>query len=453
MKKMKKMSLWLSSLSLVIITACGGSHGGQPPGPGDPDAGEPSAGDRVVMYEAFPGMFGMQNTLQAITTRLGEMEELGVNVLWLMPVYEQGALKAIGSPYCVKDYRKVNPNYGSLADLKALVEAAHGREMRVILDWVGNHTSWDNAWITDHPEWYSHDGSGNIISPPGFNWTDVADLDYGNAAMRTAMLDAMKWWVTETGIDGYRCDYADGVPADFWTEVITELRKSKGDDLLMLAESGSAAMFDAGFDMAYGWNFASTLQGLYAGTKKASDLYVANEAEYQGVARGRQRMRHITNHDMNNENATTALYGNLRGAMSAFVIAATMGGCPMIYGSQEVGYAARPGFFGNYQMDWGQNPEYLAEYERLMEVRGASLALQANGFLATYNVDDSVVCFKRANGSEKVLVVVNTSSVAKTIRLPIEFSLGSVTDLITDGRLTTTTTLALNSYEYKLLKL
>ncbi|MCD7970216.1 MAG: hypothetical protein LUF87_07675 [Alistipes sp.] len=217
MKAMTKWQLWLACLLLALpVYGCGSSNNGTDiDDPENPTVIVPEEIDRVVIYEAYPGMFGTSNTLTAISGQLDNIKSLGVNILWLMPIYEQGVYKGIGSPYCVKDYKAVNPNYGTLDDLKSLVSAAHGKGMRVILDWVANHTSWDNAWITDHPDWYTQNSDGEIISPPGFDWPDVADLNYDNADMRAAMLDAMKYWVTEADVDGYRCDYAEGCSPRF----------------------------------------------------------------------------------------------------------------------------------------------------------------------------------------------------------------------------------------------
>ena len=172
-------------------------------------------GNEWIVYEVYPGLFEHGNAFNGIADRLDEISELGVNVIWLMPIYEQGIEKGIGSPYSIKDYKKVNEDYGTLEDLKSLVSKAKAKDMMVILDWVANHSSWDNAWI-ENKDWYTQDANGNIISPAGFNWADVADLNFSNRDMRDAMIDAMKYWVTEGGVNGYRCDYAEGVPGDFW---------------------------------------------------------------------------------------------------------------------------------------------------------------------------------------------------------------------------------------------
>ena len=445
---------WLTSLALAICSIASCGAGGSATEPGQtPVATEPTRADKVVVYEVNPVLYGSEGAINKITAALDGIAALGVNVLWMMPIYEEGTLKASGSPYSVRDYKKVNPEYGTIDDVKALVRAAHGKGMRVIFDWVANHTSWDNAWITEHPEWYTHDGNGNIISPPGFNWNDVADLNFDNNDMRAAMLEAMLWWVTETGIDGYRCDHADGVPLDFWEKAIAEMKKLKGDDLLMLAESGKAEFFNVGFDMAYAWDYASAIQGVYAGTKKMSDLYGTAAREDAGVEKGKQQwMRHITNHDMNSGKTITGYYGTLRGAITAYVIAATMGGCPMIYSSQEVGYDGRPNFFRNDPIDWNQNPDYLAEYKKIMAMRAGENALQASGTLKTYNVGDRVACYVRSDGVESILVVANTSPDALTVSIPMDFQLASTTDLMTGKTVSTATTLSPGGYEYLLLK-
>lgn len=452
MKIMKRniLSLSLCILAGLVLAGCKGDKSG---GGETPTVDEPTALQKIVMYEAYPGMFGTSNGLQGITAQLDNIDKLGVNVLWLMPIYPQGQLKGVGSPYSVRNYTAVNENYGTLGDLKMLVEGAHERGMRVILDWVGNHTSWDNPWITEHPDWYSKDANGEIISPPGFNWNDVADLNYNNLEMRAAMLEAMKFWIAEADIDGYRCDHADGSPADFWANVNTELRKLKPDDLFMLAESGDASHLNSGFDMVYGWNFTDTLEDIFGGSKKASDLYASHTAEYAPPASAdKQRLRHITNHDRNSNQSVIENYSSLEGAFSAWVIASTMGGCPLLYSSQEVGYPSKIPFFNNFQMDWSANPDYRAKYERFMAVRASSTALQASGKTMTHNVDDRVVCFVRSAGNEEILVVANTSPEAKKVALPMDFAMVDVTNLDTGENIETEKTISLEAYGYALLK-
>lgn len=430
----------LSALMLHSLSGCSSDN--------EPSVSEtPPDGpaNEVVIYEANPGLFGNQGALKSITARLDNIKALGVNTLWLMPIYEQGKLNAFGSPYCVKDYKAVNAEFGTLADLKALVSAAHGKGMRVILDWMANHTSWDHAWMANKA-WYTQDAGGNIISPPGFNWTDVADLNYANADMRAAMIDAMLYWVAEADVDGYRCDYADGVPTDFWSTAIAELRKLKGDNLLMLAESGDASFFQCGFDLVYGWNFAYKLQDVYAGKATPADLYATHNKEQEGVPAGKQRMRHTTNHDMASEKSPLQVYGGADGALSAFVIAATMGGSPMIYSSQEIGYDRPLSFFNHVALDWNSNPDYQAAYTKLMSVYNASDALR-RGTLTTY-ANGKVATYVRKSQKETVLVMVNTSAAEETAKLPIEYAHEEAHDPFTSATQVLPSVLTLAPYQY-----
>ena len=192
--------------------------------------------------------FSTQSNFQGVIARLDSIKALGINVIYLMPIYPVGAVKSVNSPYCVKDYKGVNTEFGNLTDLRALIEGAHSRNMSVILDWVANHTAWDNAWITQHKDWYLQDGLGNIVSPPGTGWNDVAQLNFTNGMMRLEMIRSMKYWVYTANVDGFRCDFADGPPYDFWKQAIDTLRNITTHKLLMLAEGTRSNHYTAGFD-------------------------------------------------------------------------------------------------------------------------------------------------------------------------------------------------------------
>ncbi|MDR0973472.1 MAG: alpha-glucosidase C-terminal domain-containing protein [Prevotellaceae bacterium] len=401
--------------------------------------------DGVVIYEANPYFFARTDALQAVAARLNEIQELGVNVIWLMPVYELGRKNAVGSPYCVRNYFQLNADYGTLDDLKSLVNQAHAKGIRVILDWVANHTAWDNEWI-NNKSWYTQDAAGNIISPAGMGWGDVADLNYDNVDMRAAMLDAMKFWITETDVDGYRCDYADGVPHDFWRTAIAELKTLKGDELLMLAEGSEYSLFTDGFDIVWGWEFATRLQSLFAGSGSVASLYKANADEYNGVLGGKQRLRYSTNHDVASGASPLQMYDGTRGAMAAFVIATTISGVPLIYSSQEIGYPQALSFFGYHAVNWNSNADYLQEYKRVMQVYRSSVALQ-KGSLRTYE-KGNVACYYRSHGNEGVLVVVNTSDETVDLRTPIEFAGIEATDLLNNTAITLPANMSLEAYRY-----
>lgn len=400
-----------------------------------------------VIYEVNPKLFEKGNAFNGITSRLDEIKEMKVNVIWLMPIYEEGVLKAIGSPYCIKNYKKVNDNYGSLEDLKSLVSNAHAKNMKVILDWVANHTSWDHTWI-QNKDWYVQNSNGDIISPPGMNWNDVAELNFSNADMRKEMINAMKYWVTEIGIDGYRCDYAEGVPLDFWDEAIEELQGLKNNELIMLAEGTDTSLFTKGFNLVYGWNFAYKLQDLYSGKSTLKQLYETHQSEYQGVPEGKNRMRYITNHDMASIKSPIQAYNGERGAISAFVIAVTMGGSPMIYSSQEIGYPLPLNFFDFHFIDWDSNPNYLSEYKNIMKIYANSEALK-KGTLRTFDTGN-IATYYRKGENEGVLIMVNTTNQITETKIPIEFAHEKVKNLLNNSFETLPTVLTFKPYQYQI---
>lgn len=358
MNRTRIISILLSIISLHLFLGCsdidnndddGGISGEQP-------------AEVQVIYEANLKLFGQSGCFRNLEDRLGEIKALGTDILWLMPIYEEGVKKGIGSPYCVKDYLKTNPKFGTLDELKSLVDKAHSMEMKVIFDWVANHTSWDNVW-TENKEWYELDGGGNFTSPNG--WNDVIALDFSNEDMQEAMIAAMEYWITETGTDGYRCDHVEGVPHDFWEKAVASLKKIKGDGLTMLAESGSSSYYADGFDMAYAWSYSEELPGVIKGASSLTRLYELYKEDMTGIGDSR-RMRYATSHDMSSNNSLTSNYKSKEGAMAAFVIASMMTDTPMIYSSQEVGYPDRVDFFRHMDFDWTLNPEYLQAFKDYM---------------------------------------------------------------------------------------
>ena len=192
----------------------------------------------IAMYQVNPRVFAADHSLNAVAARIDSIQALGVNVMWVMPIYPIGVEKGKNSPYCISDYKAIAPEFGTIDDFKNLVKVCHEHQMGIILDWVANHTAWDHPWVKEHPDWYTHDEKADtIIHPRPWEWYDVADLNYDNNDMREAMIDAMLFWIVECGIDGFRCDVADGVPADFWKDAIDRLRQAAGDrHIVMLAE-------------------------------------------------------------------------------------------------------------------------------------------------------------------------------------------------------------------------
>jgi 1,4-alpha-glucan branching enzyme len=267
----------------------------------------------------------------------------------------------------------VSAEYGSLADLRALTDQAHALGMAVILDWVANHTSWDNPWISAHPEWYSQNANGQIIIPPGTNWNDVADLNFDQTAMRKAQIDAMKYWILEANVDGFRCDYADGVPFDFWTEAVSTLKALPKRDVLMLAEGTRSDHYQAGFDLTYGWNYYTAIKNVWTGASTAT-LTTVNQLEYGNIPSGKGKVRFTTNHDESAWDASPmTLFNGKNGAIAASVINIFSGGVPLLYTGQEVGKTGTTPFFNNSNINWTANADMLAAYQKLYEMSTAFL--------------------------------------------------------------------------------
>lgn len=441
----RKLTFFLSNVLLLHLGGCSNkTSDSNPPLP----AGGPA--NSSIIYEANPKLFAQSGALRAIEGRLDAIIDLGADILWLMPIYEQGSLEAIGSPYCVRDYRAVNPDYGTLEDLKSLVATAHDKGMRVILDWVANHTSWDHAWITDHKEWYTQDAGGNIISPSGMGWSDVADLNYDNREMRQAMIEAMRYWIGEADIDGFRCDYAEGVPLDFWQEAIGQLRGEKSG-LLMLAEGGEADLYKAGFDLVYGWSFASKLEQLFKGSASAADLYATHQEEYRDLPDGKWRMRYSTNHDLASTASPITTYGGREGALAAFVIATMLPGVPMVYSSQEIAYPDALSFFNYNILDWNSEPEYRTACKQILAAYKATAGLRA-GTLKSYSMTDAMAFSYQTSDGGLLMIIVNLSDEARSVKTPMERVGDTLTDLIDGSTVKLSTVLELDPYEYLILQ-
>ncbi len=404
----------------------------------------------AVIYQVNIRTFSQGGNFAGITARLDSIKALGVNVVYLMPVFPVGTLNAINSPYAVKDYKAVNAEFGSLADLRALVDGAHSRNMSVILDWVANHTAWDHPWVTTNKAYYQQNASGNIVSPQG--WNDVAQLNFNNAEMRLQMIKAMKHWVYTANVDGFRFDYADGPPVDFWKQAVDTLRAITTHKLLLLAEGSRNANFSVGFDYNFGFSFFSELKDVYANNKPVLSLVALNDASYVGAANGQQVVRYTTNHDVNSSDGTPQeLFGGDKGAMAAFVIASYMKGVPMIYNGQEVGTPQRLTFpFTSTKIDWSLNPHIKAEYKQLLAFRNSSNAVRRGSVISYSNAD--VCAFTREQGGEKVLVIVNVRNSTLNFTLPAALENTSWKDAFTNGNVTLSNNVSLQPFTYIVLK-
>lgn len=415
---------------------------------GTPFTGVPDPRDAVI-YQVNMRAFSSTHNFQGVINRLDQIRALGTNVIYLMPVFPVGTLNAFNSPYAIKDFQAVGSEFGSLTDLRNLVDGAHNRGMAVILDFVVNQTSWDHPWITAHPDWYLRDANGNITNLNG--WTDVAALNFSSTAMRTAMINAMRYWVFAANIDGYRCDYADNPPIDFWQQAITSLRGITTHRLLLLAEGTRSANYTAGFNYNFGMQFYyNSLKPIFTGSA-ATAIDNSNNVEYVGATGTQQMARYLTNHDVNGAEGTPLeLFGGINGSMSAFVVTAYMKGVPFIYNGQEVAFPTRITFpFTSVTIDWSLNPAVTAEYTKVLAFHNSSEAIR-RGVLVSYTNND-ICAFTKTAGTSTVLVLANLRNTSINYTLPSALANTSWKDAFTGATVSLATTTALSAYQYRVL--
>ncbi len=406
--------------------------------------------DDIVMYQVNPLVFAEEQSFKAVEGYIDSIKQLGANIVWFMPIHEKGLEKGTGSPYCIRDYYSVNAKYGTVEDFKRLIKAFHEKGMGVIIDWVPNHTSWDHPWMA-HKDWYTQDSLGNVIHPAGTGWRDVADLNFDHPDLRQAMIDAMKYWVTDVGVDGFRCDAVDYMPADFLKQANDTLLHVTDHPLLLLAEGKREDHFQGGFDLNYGWDLTGTMRRVFQRDSSARLIFKTNEEEYAAIPQGKHKLRFITNHDETARRSPIEEWGGERGSMSAWVITTFMPGCPLIYSSQEVGHPSRIRFFSYAYVDWNANNHLRKEYEKIMAIYNANEVVR-RGELKTYPMDD-VVLFERYTGDKRYVIAANVRNSRQSVTIPAGLADQSYTDLYTGSPLHLGGELTLDPYEYKILKL
>ena len=446
-------------LSLFILLFFALSCKKENPGPDNPVPTDPAqyetpfteipATSDVVMYEINERAFSVSGDFAGILPRLDSIKALGVNVIWLMPIHPIGAINSLNSPYCIKNFTEVNPEFGNLEDLRTLVREAHNRKMAVILDWVANHTSWDNPWI-QNKTWYTQDAAGNIIHPAGTNWMDVADLNFDNSLMRQEMIKALKYWVLAANVDGYRCDAADYVPFSFWKQALDSLKKIPNRQLILLGEGARTDHFTAGFQTNFGWSFYDKNVGVFQNGQSAAGYLTTHQSEYNAIPAGSHRLRFTSNHDKCAwEDTPLVFFGGKNGSMAAFVVNTYLGGVPLIYNGQEVGCPVKLPFFSRSPINWTTNPDMFAAYKRIMAIRAAHPALRSGTLEYFANAD--IAAFKRTTATDEVLVIVNVRNAAKTFSVPTGIQNTSWTDAVSGAAVNLSSTLGLNAYEYRIL--
>lgn len=367
------------------------------------------------VYEVNVRQYTPEGTFKAFAAALPRLRNMGVEILWFMPVTpisKTDRKGTLGSYYAVADYKAVNPEFGTLADFKQLVQQAHESGFKVIVDWVANHTGADHPWLTTHPDFYNRDSTGK--AKYAFDWSDTRDLNYDNRAMRDSMIAAMQYWLQETGIDGFRCDVAGEVPTDFWKDCIRALRKTK--KVFMLAEAENPAMHQAGFDATYDWELFHRMNDIAAGKRNALALDSVLLREDSSFPAGAARLRFTSNHDENSWNK--ADYGTLPGlrhAPFAVLTQTLQGSLPLIYSGQEEPVLRAISFFEKDNMGfktYARAPFYRA----LLTLRQqhAALATDAAFRKVSMGDDKALYAFVREKGKDKVLVIVNLSAREQT---------------------------------------
>ena len=379
----------------------------------------------AVIYEVNARQYTPEGTFAAFQSHLARLDSLGVDILWFMPVQPIGKVKrkgVLGSYYSISDYTAINPEHGNEKDFKAVVDSAHKLGMRVILDWVANHSAFDHEWISTHPTWYARRPDGEISNARDnegreTDWTDVAELNYENPDLRRAMIAEMLWWVQEMGIDGFRCDVAGGVPNEFWAAVRRELTAVR-PDIFLLAEAETPRMHES-FDMTYGWELHHLMTAVVQGKQPTSELdaYFARQAAT--FPAGAYRMYFTSNHDENSWQGTEFERMGANHA-PAFVLAATIqNSMPLLYTGQEVSLQKRLRFFEKDTVNWG-GESLVGFYRTMFRLKDENPALwngAHGGAQKTLQTDggDRVFAFTRTRDSNTVVVAVNFADTAVTV--------------------------------------
>ncbi|HEY9074981.1 MAG TPA: alpha-amylase family glycosyl hydrolase [Anaerolineaceae bacterium] len=400
----------------------------------------PDWSKNASIYQINTRQFTPEGTFRAAESHLPRLKDLGVDILWLMPIHPIGVKNrkgTLGSPYSVRDYFGVNPEFGTLEDLKHFVCAAHDLGMHVILDWVANHTAWDNPLVEQHPEWYARDWKGDFRPTPWWDWPDIIDLDYDQPALRAYMTGALKYWVQAADIDGYRCDVAGFVPTDFWDNARAELDAIK--PVFMLAEWENRDLHARAFDMTYAWTWNEAVHKITQGQADLNSLFVYYSWNEKAFPLDGYRMLFVSNHDKNAwEGTEFEQFGD--GLEAAIVLSVVSEGMPLIYNGQEAGNPRRLAFFEKDPIEWRPHP--LGDlYKRLLALKKARTPLWNGKWGARMihvpnSVPAKVFSFVRQNPQDKVFVVINFSNQPQEVRLFETLYPGAYTEYFSDKPVT-----------------
>ena len=431
--------------------------------------------ESAVIYEANIRQYSKEGSFNAFTQDIPELKKLGVKIIWLMPVFPisetkrkatggdfaslikdpEERAKALGSYYAVSDFKKINPEFGTIEDFRTLVQTAHDNDMYVILDWVPNHTGWDHTWIKTNPEFYTKNEKGEITDPLNedgipVGWADVADLNYDNQELRKTMIADMKHWIVNENIDGFRCDVAGSVPTEFWQQAVPALRAEK--PIFMLAEAWEPELLkDNLFDMGYGWDRHHTMNHIATGEKPTSEWDITFTKDTTRYEANDILMTFVTNHDENSWNGTIKeRMGDAAEAMTALSYVSP--GMPLIYSGQEYDLNHRLLFFEKDEIPHAKGKMWSV-LEKLGQLKANDPALHggknAASYERIYTGNETVLAFKRSKAGKTVIYVANLSEAPVEVNLPdVE---GEFLDYMVDSKITIDKVLTLDAKAYKLL--
>jgi glycosidase len=411
----------------------------------------PEWSKNASIYEVNIRQYTPEGTFNAFARHLPRLQEMGVDILWLMPIHpigEKNRKGSMGSYYSVKNYLGINPEFGTEEDFKNLIDQIHELGMYVIIDWVANHTAWDNQLIFDHPEWYTKNEKGEIIAPVE-DWTDVADLNYDIPEVRKYMADALIYWVKDFNIDGYRCDVAGMVPTDFWNNVRHELDKIK--PVFMLAEANEPELHEYAFDMTYAWDIHILFNEIAQGKKNIENLVNQLEKEKTKYNASDYRMMFTSNHDENSWKGT--VYERLGEATETFaVLSATLPGMPLIYNGQEACMNKQLRFFEKDTIQWDKKCSMDELYNTLLTLKENNKALWNGAFggplkrIAT-SADGHIFAFSRKKDDCQVITIVNLSDQEIEFELSGDIGNDQLYEIFTKEQITTQYTM--QPWDYK----
>ncbi len=463
---MKSLNNLVVYLAVALLAGCTGGNrneaGNEPDERYQPKPyvklKHPEWSKNATIYEVNVRQYTTEGTFKAFESHLPRLKKLGIDIIWLMPVHpigEKNRKGSLGSYYSVQDYYKVNPEFGTMDEFKVLVTKIHSMGMYVIIDWVANHSSHDNPLVTQHPDWYTRDREGNFQSTPWRDYDDIIDFNYDKPELRKYMTEALKYWVRETGIDGYRCDVASFVPIEFWENAREELDGIK--PVFLLAESESKDLHKKAFDATYTWSLWDHMHAITTQNKGIKGLTEGYIAEHVSIfPKDGFRMTFTDNHDKNSWEGNQ--YSNFgEGLHAAMVLAATIDGIPMVYSGQEVGLNRSLNFFEKDPIELKEN-ENAKIFTKLFALKHKNQALwngDRGGEMEriTNNKMDQVLAFAREKNGDRVITVINFNKEAVNVILNSAYYKGTYQELFTgkEYKLTGNDKFALQPWSYLVL--